>query len=257
MRTPAALLLAVFALAVTRPASAAEPAFVSAALSLKAAFTEIGALIAPAPGGPPAFNFGASGDLVAQIRGGAPVDVFASAARKDMDELEKVGLLETGSRSDFAANELVLIVPARAGREIAALADLAKPGVARIAVGNAATVPAGRYTAEVLAGAGLSAALQPKLVPAENVRQILAWVARGDVDAGMVYATDAIPMPNEVRVVATAPADSHRPIVYPIALLKGAPHPDAGRAFIAAVLSPAGQAVLARHGFRPSPGAAR
>ncbi|HEY5999122.1 MAG TPA: molybdate ABC transporter substrate-binding protein [bacterium] len=252
MKTAAALLLAVFALTVARPASAADPALVSAALSLKAAFTEIGALVASAAGGPPAFNFGASGDLVAQIRGGAPVDVFASASPKDMDDLERSGMLRPGSRVDFAANELVLVVPAGAGGRIARLADLAAAGVARVAVGNAATVPAGRYAAEVLASAGLTAALQPKLVPAENVRQILEWVARGDVDAGMVYATDAMTRPGDVSVAATAPADSHQPIVYPVALLASAPRPDAGRAFIAAVLSPAGRAVLARHGFKPA-----
>lgn len=255
MRRPIALLLATVALLGVRPVAAADPALVSAALSLKAAFSEIGALVASADGTPPSFNFGASGDLAAQIRAGAPVDVFASAAQKDMDDLERAGLLEPGSRVDFAANALVLIVGSGTGGLITGFADLARPNVARIAVGNPASVPAGRYAAEVFANAGLTSALQPKLVPAENVRQILEWVARGEVDAGVVYATDAAGRPGDIRVVGPPPAGSHKPIVYPIALVRGAARPDAGRAFVAAVRSTSGQAVLARHGFRPVAGA--
>ena len=161
-------------------------------MSLKSAFEEIGALYATAAGGSrPAFNFGASGDLLAQIRGGAPADVFAAAAAKDMDVLEAEGRLLPGTRVDFAANEIVLIVPAASTAGVSSFADLAKPAVARIAIVNPKTGPAGRYAEEVFASAGIADAVRPKLVLAENVRQVLDYVARGEVDAGVVYATDA------------------------------------------------------------------
>lgn len=241
--------------ALAAAATADGPPVVSAAASLKVAFTEVGALPLARTAAAPVFNFGASGELLAQIRGGAPVDVFAAASHTEMDALERGGFLLAGSRADFAANELVLIVPASSAVPVASLVDLAKPAVGRIAIANAATAPAGRYAAEVLASAGLGGALRTKLVPAETVRQILDWVARGEVDAGLVYATDARSRPAEVRVAATAPAGSHAPIVYPIAILKDAANPAAARAFVAAVLSGEGRAILARHGFLAPPAA--
>lgn len=234
------------------PVSAAETIVVSAAVSLRNAFEEIGALYATSTGGPrPAFNFGASGDLMAQIRGGAPADVFASAAAKDMDGLDAETALLPGTRVDFAANEVVLVVPSTSGVAVISFADLAKPEIARIAVVNPKTSPAGRYAEAVFASFGLVEAVRPRLVLAENVRQVLDYVARGEVDAGVVYATDAMARPQEVRVAVVAPAGSHKPVIYPIAVLKGAMHPDAAKAFVAAVRSEAGQAILTRYGFKP------
>jgi molybdate transport system substrate-binding protein len=234
--------------------SAADAVVVSAAASLKSAFEEIGALYATSAGGPaPAFNCGASGDLIAQIRGGAPVDVFASAAAKDMDLLETEGSLLPGTRVDFAANEVVLVVPSASTAGVASFADLVKTAVARIAVGNPKTVPAGRYAEEVFTNAGITEAVRPKLVFAENVRQVLDYVARAEIDAGVVYATDAASRPQDVKVAAVAPAGSHKPVIYPIAVLKGAPHAEAAKTFLAAVRSEAGQAILARYGFKAVP----
>jgi len=236
-------------------ASAADAIVVSAAASLKNAFEEIGALYATSTGGPgPAFNFGASGDLMAQIKGGAPVDVFASAAAKDMDVLETEGSLLPGTRINFAANEVVLVVPS-AATGVTSFADLTKPVVARIAVGNPKTVPAGRYAEEVFASVGITEAVRPKLVLAENVRQVLDYVARAEVDAGVVYATDAAIRPQDVKVAAIAPSGSHKPVIYPIAVLRGAPHSEAAKTFVAAVRSEPGQAILARYGFKAVPAA--
>lgn len=237
-------------------ASAAEPIVVSAAASLRNAFEQIGALYATTTGAPgPAFNFGASGDLVAQIKGGAPVDVFASAAPRDMDVLEAAGALLPTTRVDFSANEVVLVVPAAAAAGVASFADLTKPALARVSIVNPKTSPAGRYAEEVLTSAGIAAAVRPKLVLAENVRQVLDYVARAEVDAGVVYATDAALRPQEVKVAAVAPAGSHTPVVYPIAVLRGAPHAQAAQAFVAVVLSEGGQAILARYGFLAAPAA--
>jgi len=261
MRKPGAVLTALVLLLGTpalapRPASAADAVVVSAAASLKNAFEEIGALYATSAGWPgPAFNFGASGDLMAQIKGGAPVDVFAAAAAKDMDVLETEGSLLPGTRVDFAANEVVLVVPSTSTAGVTSFADLAKPTVVQIAVGNPKTVPAGRYADEVFTNAGIAAAAGPKLVRAENVRQVLDYVARAEVEAGVVYATDAAIRPQDVKVAAVAPAGSHKPVVYPIAVLKRAPHPEAAKAFVAAVRSEGGQAILARYGFKAAPAA--
>ena len=258
MRKPIAGLTALFLLGTlalqTRPASAAEAVLVSAAMSLKTAFEEIGALVASASGSSrPAFNFGASGDLLAQIRGGAPADVFAAAAVKDMDTLDAEGGLLPGTRFDFAANEIVLIVPAASDSGVSSFADLARPAIARIALVNPKTGPAGRYAEEVFASAGIADLVRPKLVFAENVRQVLDYVARGEVDAGVVYATDAMTRPQEVKAVAAAPAGSHKPVVYLIAVIKGSPRPEDAKAFLAAVRSEAGQAIFARYGFKSVP----
>lgn len=259
MRTSIAVLTALVLLPGTlalpaSTAAAADTVVVSAAASLKNAFEEIGALYVTSAGGPgPAFNFGASGELMAQIKGGAPVDVFAAAAAKDMDVLETEGALLPGTRVDFAANEVVLIVPSASTAGATSFADLVKPTIARIAIVNPKTSPAGRYTEEVVQNAGITEAVRPKLVLAENVRQVLDYVARAEVDAGVVYATDAAIRPQEVKVAAVAPSGSHQPVIYPIAVLKGTPHTAAAKAFVAAVRSEAGQAILTRYGFKSVP----
>jgi molybdate transport system substrate-binding protein len=222
---------------------------VSAAISLKNAFEELGGLYRSSHRTKVFLNFGASGDLARQIKGGAPVDVFASAAEKDMDALEKGGLLIKGSRVDFAGNEVVLVAPFE-GSFKAGFEGLLSPSVKKIALGNPVTVPAGRYASQVLDHYKLSRLLKDKLVFAENVRQVLDYVARGEVDAGIVYATDASIRAKEVRISAVAPKGSHKPVVYPMALVKDSRNKDAAKAFVELVLSPEGQRILAKYGFR-------
>ena len=225
---------------------------VSAAISLKNAFTEIGALYEKShPSSKVSFNFGASGDLIKQIQGGAPVAVFASAAQKDMDILEQERLLVPGSRANLAANVVVLVQPKQATVKLAGFSDLAKPEVKKIAIGNPKTVPAGRYATDVFNHYKIADAIKDKLVLAENVRQVLDYVARGEVEAGVVYQTDDRTRAQEVQVVVAAPPDSHKPVVYPLALIKGATDEALAREFTALVLSPQGQAVLQKYGFKP------
>lgn len=193
------------------------------------------------------FNFAGSDALLVQIARGAPVDVFASADQDVMDRAEKQQLLAPGTRRNVASNSLVLVVPADSALGLKAPADLAQPAVRRIAIGNPASVPAGRYTRAALEAAKLWAAVEPKAVYAQSVRQALDYVARGEVEAGFVYATDAAVMAGKVRVVATVPTAA--PITYPAAALATAPNPDAARRFVAFLATPAAQAVLARHGF--------
>jgi len=174
---------------------------VSAAISLKNAFEEIGKLFeGKYKGVKVTFNFGASGDLVRQIEGGAPVDVFASAAQKDMDEAEKKGLVVPNSRLNFAGNSIVLIIPADSKIRIQAFQDLGLNQVGKIAAGNPKTVPAGRYAEEVFIHFKLLPAIKEKLIYGENVRQVLDYVALGEFGATLMLAgnipgkTDTMPL---------------------------------------------------------------
>ncbi|MBF0506303.1 MAG: molybdate ABC transporter substrate-binding protein [Nitrospirae bacterium] len=224
---------------------------VSAAISLKNAFEEIGKIYeAKNRGTKVVFNFGASGDLMRQIEGGAPVDVFASAAQKDMDDAEKKGLIVAGSRVNFAANSVVLVVPIRSGTAIKSFADLESKNIQKIAVGNPKTVPAGRYAEDVFTYYKILDAIKDKLIFTENVRQVLDYVARGEVDAGVVYSTDAMVRAKEVAVAATAPEASHKPVVYPIAVIKSSKNSGPATAFISMVTSQEGKQILAKYGFK-------
>ena len=145
---------------------------------------------------------------------------------------------------------MVLVKPRSSKTRIASFADLEKTEVQKIAIGNPRTVPAGRYADEVFQSLKLSGAIRDKLVLAENVRQVLDYVARGEVDAGVVYATDATTRPQEVTIVATAPKGSHKPILYPIAVVKGSKSENAARAFISFVRSGEGRKILEKFGFK-------
>jgi molybdate transport system substrate-binding protein len=223
---------------------------VSAAMSLKNAFEELGKQYeAGHKGVKMMFNFGASGDLVRQIEGGAPVDAFASASKKDMDDLEKKGFVIPGSRVDFASNTVVLVVPSHTKVQIKSFADFASKGIKKIAMGNPKTVPAGRYAAEVLQYYKIMPAIKDKLIFAENVRQVLDYVAREEVDAGIVYATDFMTRAKEVTIAAIAPVASHEPIIYPFALIKGTKNEGPTKDFISLVISAEGKKILKKYGF--------
>lgn len=231
------------------PASAwATDITVSAAASLTNAFKEIGAAYEKEHAGDKVlFNFAASDPLVQQISKGAPVDVFASADQDAMDKADALKLLAPGSRRNFVTNSLVLITPASSKLGLKGPADLRQAAVTRVTLGNPASVPVGRYAREALEQAGLWAPIAPKAIFGTSVRQSLDYVARGEVDAGFVYATDALVQKEKVRVIATVPTAT--PVSYPIAVIAAGPQAAAGGKFVEYVLAPAGQAILARHGF--------
>jgi molybdate transport system substrate-binding protein len=231
------------------PAAGREEIIVSTAVSLKNAFGEIGSLFEKQTGVRVRFNLGSSGLLQKQIEAGAPADIFASASVRQMDALESRGLILPDTRRDFARNELVLIEPVGSRGRLSAFTDIERPGVARIALGNPKTVPAGQYARETLGHLGLWGRLEPRFILAENVRQVLDYVARGEVDAGIVYSSDVAVASGKVRTVAKAPPGTHSAIVYPMAAVKGTGAPNEARRFIDLATSPAGQAVLRKHGF--------
>lgn len=252
-RTNLFILLILFLSAPAVHAEELQGPIVSAALSLKGAFEEIGSLYqARHPGERVQFNFAASGVLQQQIEGGAQVDLFASASSREMDELERKNLLTARSRRAFARNGIVLIAPAGVKPAAADFRDLRSVKVKRIAIGNPATVPAGKYAEEVLRSFFVWDTVREKLVFAENVRQVLEYTAHGEVDAGVVFFTDARGVPG-VQVAASAPQKSHTPAVYYAAVVAGTKHSDGAQAFIEALLSPEGREVLKRRGFLPAP----
>lgn len=193
------------------------------------------------------FNLGASGTLQQQIEEGAPVDVFISASPSQMNALESKGLIEPGTRKDLVRNRVVLIVP-KGTTIISSFQDLTRATVEIIAVGEPQSVPAGKYAQEVLTHLGIYDQLKPKFVLAKDVRQVLTYVATGNADAGIVYSTDALTS-KDVTVVATAPEDSHSPVVYPVAAIKASRNSAAAKAFIAFLLNTEAQQIFKKYGF--------
>ena len=240
------LLVACLAVGWALPAAAAD-LVVSAAASLSNALRDIGRRFDAAhPGDTVVFNFAASDVLLAQIDKGAPADVFASADEETMDRAARNGRIDATSRRDFAANTLVIIVP-KGAPAIASIQALATDRVRHVALGSPESVPAGRYAREVLQQSGAWAAIEPKVVRAQNVRQVLDYVARGEAEAGFVYRTDAALMPDRVAVTAEPPAQ--RRVRYPIAVVADTRNRALADAFTRYVEGEEAQGILRRYGF--------
>jgi molybdate transport system substrate-binding protein len=228
--------------------ASAQQITVSTAASLTDAFKELGPKFeATQPGATVRFNFAASGVLLQQISQGAPVDVFVSADQDTMDRGAAQKLIDTDTRKDFVSNSLVLIEPGKDGVGIKSLQDLGGTKVRKIAIGKVATVPAGRYTKQVLDSANLWTTLEPKFVQADNVRQVLDYVGRGEAEAGFVYRTDAAILGDKVKIVLTT--TGHTPVSYPIAIVSDSKQKALAKNFIAFLFTDAAQQVLAKYGF--------
>lgn len=230
------------------PASA-ETVRVGAAISLKDALGDVAKAYEADTGDKLEFSFGSSGQVMAQVKNGADVDLFISAAAKQVDDLQKDGLVDAASRRIVAANTLVLIVPAGANDAPASFEALAGPGVMKVATGEPKTVPAGQYAEQVFKSLKLADKLSGRLVYGTNVRQVLAYVERGEVSAGVVYATDARESGDKVRVVATAPSTAHDPIVYPGVVVTASKRPAAAKRFLDFLGSPKARTAFKAKGF--------
>lgn len=257
---PTLLLLCTFSVIFAGCGSAGHPPnqpitlTISAAISLKTPLEAIAQTYQQShPSQRVVCNFGASGTLQHQIEQGAPVDIFISAGENQMDALQKEELLVPGTRRDLLGNQLVLIVPARS-EAIQDFPDLAKGATKSVAVGDPQIVPAGMYAKQTLEHLGLLPTIQKKLVYAKDVRQALAYVETGNADAGLVYVTDAR-ISNAIRVVATAPSDSHLPILYPVALLRDSKSPQPAHTLLDALESPDSLNVFENAGFTAADGA--
>ena len=243
----ACLAISVFA---PRPAIAEDTLTVFAAASLKNALDDVDAAFAKASGIKVTASYAASSALAKQIEQGAPADVFASADIDWMDYAQQRKLIKDGTRVNLLGNRLVLIAPKNSplgevaigsGFDLAALA-----GNGRIVTGDVRAVPVGRYAKAALEKLGAWARAEPKMAMTENVRAALALVARGEAPLGIVYETDAKIEPG-VKIVGRFPADSHPPIVYPLAATAGA-KPQVER-YLAFLRSTAAKNVFERYGF--------
>jgi len=232
----------------TSSAASEEELLVSAAASLTNVMQEIGAGFETAnPGIKVVFNFAGSGPLYMQIANGAPVDVFASADQLTMDKAQKEGHILPDTRKNFARNTLILVVPSGSNIAVKDLNGLEAAAVRRIAVGNPKTVPAGRYTKEVLTTKGLWDKLTPKLIMADSVRQVLDYVSRAEVDAGFVYITDVAVAKERVRVVQEL--EGQTPVVYPAAVVASTKKQAAAGKFIDFLTGERGQKIFIKYGF--------
>jgi len=193
-------------------------------------------------------NTAASGTLQLQIENGAPADIFLSAATANMDTLQKENLIVNTSRKNLLDNTLVMIVPNGSTLGLTSISDLATSKVSKIAVGDPASVPAGTYANLAFTELGITAAVQSKLVLCANVTQVLTTVASGNVDAGLVYSTDALSS-TQVKVVGQAPADINAQIVYPEAVLSASKNPTAAQAYLNYLFGSSAVALFIQYGF--------
>lgn len=193
------------------------------------------------------FNFGGSGSLQQQILQGAPVDIFFSAAEDRFEELVEEGFVAEGSRVDLVGNELVLIVPQGSSLAIASFEDLVEEATI-MAIGQPDSVPAGLYARELLAGLGIWQQIEGDIVFANDVRQVLTYVETGNVDAGIVYQTDAL-LSTKVEVVAIAEQGSHTPIIYPLGILKDSSDVEGVKLFYDYMQSQESLVIFEEYGF--------
>ncbi len=199
------------------------------------------------------FDFAASGILRTKIEAGARVDLFLSASPRHMDILESKEFLDASTRRSFLRNELACVVPSGSTLNVHDSHDLIENRVRRIAIGDAAYVPAGEYGKEALLQLGLWHQLQDKLVPCADARAALAQVESGAADAAIVYMSDA-GSTDKVKVAFVFSPDDTAPITYPGCVLKDAPNPDTAQMFLEFLLSSKAAGVLTRHGFQPVSG---
>lgn len=242
------LLLAGFA---SLPCRAGEPLRVAAAISLKEALTEIADDWNRDHSPNVELVFGSSGQLLSQARGGAAIDIFISAASEQIDALRAENLLADEPPRILAANRLALVTPAGAelAKAVRGFEDLAGDSVRRIAIGEPRTVPAGMYARQSLTRLNLLDRIESRIIYGASVRQVLDYVTRGEVQAALVYITDAQAAGDKVRLVATVDAALHDPIVYPAVILRRSRDQQTARELIDALLADPAQRVLRRHGF--------
>ncbi|HEY5803996.1 MAG TPA: molybdate ABC transporter substrate-binding protein [Lysobacter sp.] len=236
-------------LALAGPAMAGEPVRVFAAASLTNALNDIGAAWQMAGHPKPSLAYAASSALAKQIEAGAPADVFASADLTWMDYLDQRGKIAPGSRVNLLGNQLVLIVPK--GRSIPIEMkrgfDFAGAFQSKLCTGEPGVVPVGIYAKQSLEALGWWTSLKGRIVGTDDVRTALAFVERGECPLGIVYATDA-KVSSKVEVLKAFPDDTHKPIVYPFGVVKGA-RPEA-QAFLRFVRTSAAAAdIFDRYGF--------
>ncbi|MBS4207140.1 molybdate ABC transporter substrate-binding protein [Bacillus sp. FJAT-50079] len=221
---------------------------VSAAASLQDALNEITEIfVEKHPHIKINYNFGASGALQQQISQGAPVDLFFSAAEDKFDLLVEEGLIEKEKGIDLVGNEIVLVVPKEANKGIQQFEELKKAD--KISIGIPESVPAGKYAKQSLENLHIWSELEEKIVYAKDVRQVLTYVETGNVDAGIVYKTDAL-VSDKVEIIASADENTHTPIIYPVGVIKDSAHLQEAELFYEYLQSEEALQILEKYGFK-------
>lgn len=233
------------------PMAKADELTIAAAASLQDALTEMKAdLQSTLPGTTVRVTTGASGTLQQQIAQGAPIDIFLSAANRPIEELEKLKQLSPGSAKQFLAGELVLIAPKASS--LKSLSDLNTASIKRIAIGEPRSVPAGDYALQSLTSLKLDKALTPKFLYAKDVRQVLSYVERGEVEAGFVYKSDLQSEAGKsVRLVETIPQSSHKPIRYTMAVIAASKKQESAEKLLKYFESQKAALIWTKFGFNP------
>jgi molybdate transport system substrate-binding protein len=194
------------------------------------------------------YNFGSSGSLQQQIEQGAPIDIFISAANKQMQALQQQNLLVPNTRTTLLTNQLVLITPKTAPQKLTDFRQLTQAEIQRISIGEPRSVPAGQYATETFTSLGIIDRIKSKLVLANNVRAVLASVETGDADAGVVYISD-VRSSNKVTIAAIADPKLHSPIIYPIAILKSSKSIASAKKYLEFLQTNPVRAVFKKYGF--------
>lgn len=221
---------------------------ISAAASLKEAIADLeAAYTSKNPEVSFVINYGSSGSLQQQIEQGAPCDLFISAGEKQMTALEEEGLLLDCTNKDLVKNSLVLITSNDS--EISSIDSLNSDAVSKIALGEPASVPAGKYADETLTSLAIKDSLNNKLVFAKDVKEVLAWTASGNADAGFVYLSDALSS-DGVKIVETISEEYHSPITYPVAIIKDSDDIDAAKAFEDFLFTDEAQEIFEKYGYK-------
>ena len=193
-------------------------------------------------------TYDSSGKLQTQIEEGLEADVFMSAATAQMDALNEEGLIQTDTIVNLLENKIILIAPASGGEDLNSFEDIVK--AQSIALGDPASVPAGQYAREALTNLGLWDQIQDRVSFGTNVTEVLNQVAASSADGGIVYATDAASMPEDVRVIGEAPEGSlAEPVIYPVAVVAASAHPEEARAFVDFLQTEEAMEVFESYGF--------
>lgn len=239
-----------FVLAISSSALAGDKVTVFAAASLTNALSDISAAYEKEKEAKVTQSYAASSALAKQIENGAPADIFISADTKWMDYLQDKKRIDAASRSNLLGNKVVLIAPKGRGFKVDFNAgfDFAKAFDGRLCTGDVEAVPIGMYAKQALGNLNWWNAVKTRIVGAQDVRAALAFVARGECAAGIVYETDA-KVSDRVEIVGVFPAETHTPVVYPVARVAGAKNSDS--AFLSYLKSPLAAEVFRKYGFTP------
>lgn len=194
-------------------------------------------------------SYAGSGDLVQQIEGGAPCDIFISASKANMDQLEEGGYIDSETRQDMLTNTLTLISTIEK-KDSVTIDSLTTDAVGTIAVGEPETVPAGKYASQVFDNMQITDQLTDKIVYAKDVRAVLNYVETGDADCGFVYKTDALLIDDtKGAIIEDVDSSLHDPIVYPAAIMKEAPQAESAADFYDFLQTDFAKEVFEKYGF--------